>query len=167
MSEGPKGEPKCEKVSVMGAQKWQVEYISQACARSSQRATRRLSTYTAVSVLVLMFRVTAGILRLNSVKNTRVFFNSVLATCEIVNCKKAYVNIRGKCPSVSIDNTDGATVYISQESLDGKIEFTTSKSSEMNLQWEKEKTLLRSPFLSSTSTIENGSVTVAVSDLYA
>ena len=69
--------------------------------------------------------------------------------------------------SLSIDNTDGATIYISQESLDAKIEFSTSKSSEMNLQWEKGEDIIEKPIPEQYKhTIEDGKVTVSVSDLY-
>ena len=37
----------------------------------------------------------------------------------------------GKCPTVSIDKTDGCLMYLSKDSLDAEI--VTAKSSEMNL----------------------------------
>ena len=37
----------------------------------------------------------------------------------------------GKCPTVSIDKTDGCQVFLSKDSL--KAEIVTAKSSEMNI----------------------------------
>ena len=37
----------------------------------------------------------------------------------------------GKCPTVSIDKTDGCQMYLSKDSLDAEI--VTAKSSEMNI----------------------------------
>lgn len=166
-AEVPKGEPKCEKVSVMGAQKWQVEYQSGLCEVKPTSNKETVYIYGCIGAGIDVQGDCRNI-TIEQCKNTRVFFNSVLATCEIVNSKKAYVNIRGKCPSLSIDNTDGATIFISQDSLDGKIEFTTSKSSEMNLQWEKGEDIIEKPIPEQYKhTIANGAVTVAVSDLYA
>ena len=151
----------------MGAQKWQVEYQSGLCEVKPTSNKETVYIYGCVGAGIDVQGDCRNII-VEQCKNTRVFFNSVLATMEIVNCKKAYVNVRGKCPSLSIDNTDGATIYISQESLDAKIEFSTSKSSEMNLQWEKGEDIIEKPIPEQYKhTIEDGKVTVSVSDLYA
>ena len=39
--------------------------------------------------------------------------------------------VMGKCPTVSIDKTDGCQMYLSKDSLDAEI--VTAKSSEMNI----------------------------------
>ena len=43
----------------------------------------------------------------------------------------AYVQVLGKCPTVSIDKTDGCQVFLSKDSL--KCEIISAKSSEMNI----------------------------------
>ena len=167
VAEVPKGEAKCEKVSAMGQQKWQVEYQSGLCEVKPTSNKETVYIYGCIGAGIDVQGDCRNI-TIEQCKNTRVFFNSVLATLEVVNCKKAYVNIRNKCPSVSIDNTDGVTVFISEESLNNNIEFSTSKSSEMNLQWEKGEDVIEKPIPEQYKhTIENGNVTVAVSDLYA
>lgn len=68
-----------------------------------------------------------------------VVFDSVISTCELVNCKKIQVQTRGICPSFSIDKTDGLMVYLSKETM-GVSGFVTSKSSEMNVSFPDENT---------------------------
>lgn len=41
------------------------------------------------------------------------------------------VQVLGKCPTVSIDKTDGCIIYLSKDSL--KCEIVSAKSSEMNV----------------------------------
>ncbi len=57
-------------------------------------------------------------------------FDDCLATVELVNCTSAQIQVLGKVPTISIDKTDGAQVYLSKNSLDAHI--VTAKSSEMN-----------------------------------
>ena len=58
-------------------------------------------------------------------------FTDCLATVELVNCSGAQIQVLGKVPTISIDKTDGAQVYLSKDSLDAQI--VSAKSSEMNI----------------------------------
>ncbi|KAF8769413.1 hypothetical protein HU200_006442 [Digitaria exilis] len=59
-----------------------------------------------------------------------VLFKGVVAACEIVNCNSVEVQCEGSVPTISIDNTSGCQLYLSEESLQTSI--TTAKSSEIN-----------------------------------
>ena len=50
------------------------------------------------------------------------------SNCFIIN---PFLQINGKCPTVSIDKTDGCQVYLSKDSI--SCEIVTAKSSEMNI----------------------------------
>ena len=49
----------------------------------------------------------------------------------MVNSKSIQVQVIGKVPTISIDKTDGAQIYLSLASIDAHI--VTAKSSEMNI----------------------------------
>ncbi|OAY81888.1 Cyclase-associated protein 1 [Ananas comosus] len=55
----------------------------------------------------------------------------VVAACEIVNCNGVEVQCQGTAPTISIDNTSGCQLYLSNDSLGASI--TTAKSSEINV----------------------------------
>lgn len=59
-----------------------------------------------------------------------VLFKGVIAAFEVVNCNSVEVQCEGSVPTISIDNTSGCQLYLSNESLEASI--TTAKSSEVN-----------------------------------
>ncbi|XP_024967957.1 cyclase-associated protein 1-like [Cynara cardunculus var. scolymus] len=60
-----------------------------------------------------------------------VVFMDVVAAFEIVNCSSVEVQCQGVAPTISIDNTAGCQLYLSQYSLESSI--TTAKASEVNV----------------------------------
>jgi len=104
---------------------------------------------------------------LDSCSKTNILFDSAISACEIVNCKRVQVQTRGLCPSVSIDKTDGCLVYLSKESL-SSTSFVTSKSTEMNVNWEGEDGETKEAPIPEqfVHKLVNGSITSDVSDLY-
>ncbi|KAL9251217.1 Cyclase-associated protein 1-like protein [Drosera capensis] len=54
-----------------------------------------------------------------------------VAVCEIVNCNRVEVQSQGSAPTISVDNTAGCQLYLSNESLEASI--TAAKSSEINV----------------------------------
>nr|CCA23430.1 adenylyl cyclaseassociated protein putative [Albugo laibachii Nc14] len=68
---------------------------------------------------------------LDSCKNTKLLFDDVVSSFEIINGKNIQAQCKGIVPSVAIDKTDGCMVYVSWEGRD--VNFITSKSSEMNV----------------------------------
>lgn len=61
--------------------------------------------------------------------------SSVVSSLDIVNCKSVQVQITGTTPTMSIDKTEGAQIYVSKESIG--IEIFTAKSSEINVLFEE------------------------------
>lgn len=68
---------------------------------------------------------------LDSCKKTAVVFESTVSGIEMVNCQSVQVQVMGGVPLVSIEKTDGAHIYLSEQSVG--CEFVTAKSSEMNV----------------------------------
>lgn len=71
---------------------------------------------------------------LDSCSKSNVVFENVISSCEVVNCKKIQTQVKGVCPSFSIDKTDGFLTYLSKESA-SITNFVTCKSSEMNVNY--------------------------------
>jgi len=68
---------------------------------------------------------------LDGCKKTAVVFDNCVASFEMVNCQSCQVQVTGAVPTVAIEKTDGAQVYLSKESIECQI--ITAKSSEMNV----------------------------------
>ena len=62
---------------------------------------------------------------------SNIVFDTVISSCEVVNCKRIQTQVRGICPSFSVDSTDGFLTYLSKESVEVTT-FMTCKSCEMN-----------------------------------
>ncbi|XP_055376165.1 adenylyl cyclase-associated protein 1 [Condylostylus longicornis] len=72
---------------------------------------------------------------MDSCKKCSLLVDSVVASIEFVNCQSVQMQVLQKCPTISIDKTDGCQMYLSKESLD--VEIVSSKSSEMNVMIPK------------------------------
>ncbi|XP_022235607.1 adenylyl cyclase-associated protein 1-like [Limulus polyphemus] len=68
---------------------------------------------------------------LDSCKKTSVVFDDIVSSVEFVNCERVQVQCMGKCPTIAIDKTDGAQLFLSKESLEAQI--ISCKSSEINV----------------------------------
>merc|ERR1711916_218684 len=66
--------------------------------------------------------------------STQVVFENALALCETVNSKKCKVQVKGECPTISIDKCDGFTVYLSWAAVKNTT-ISQAKSSEMNVSY--------------------------------
>ncbi|KAJ2035128.1 F-actin-capping protein subunit alpha [Coemansia sp. RSA 922] len=66
-----------------------------------------------------------------------VVFDSLVAQCEIVNCKSVQVQARETVPAIQIDRTDGAQVFLSEAARDNT-QITTAKASEVNVSYPYE-----------------------------
>lgn len=54
---------------------------------------------------------------LDSCEQVKVLLDSALSSVELVNCKRMQVQIRGQCPTVAIDKTDGCLVSACEGAL--------------------------------------------------
>jgi adenylyl cyclase-associated protein len=68
---------------------------------------------------------------LDGCKRVNLIVNSVISSVELVNCERCKVHSVNELPSLCIDKCSGVTVTLSPASIN--CEFTTSKSSEMNV----------------------------------
>jgi adenylyl cyclase-associated protein len=166
VAEGPKGEAKCELTSGMGGAKWDVQYQSGICEVKPNSTKEMVYIYGCVGAGIDIQADCRNVV-IENCQKTRVFLNSALASVEVVNCKRQYVNVRNKVPTMSIDNSDNVQVFLSAEAMAADIELTTSKSSEMNVQWEKGEDIIEKPIPEQFKhKIVDGAITVEVSDLY-
>ena len=69
---------------------------------------------------------------IDSCVKTAVVFDDVIATVDIVNSKRTQVQANGVVPNISIDKSEGATIFL--QGADGKkVEIVTSASTEVNV----------------------------------
>ncbi|XP_077989965.1 adenylyl cyclase-associated protein 1-like isoform X2 [Glandiceps talaboti] len=64
-------------------------------------------------------------------KKTGIALDSLVSSLDIINCQSVQAQVMEKIPTISIDKTDGAQIYLSKESLECTI--VTAKSSAMNV----------------------------------
>lgn len=64
-------------------------------------------------------------------KKVGVVFDDLVSSLEFINCQSVKGQVIGTLPTVSIDKTDGAQIYLSEKSL--QAEIVSAKSSEMNI----------------------------------
>merc|ERR1711915_124211 len=68
---------------------------------------------------------------IDSCKKAAVVFESVVSSCEFVNCQSVQMQVMGSVPTISVDKTDGCQMYLSKDDL--APEIISAKSSEMNV----------------------------------
>ena len=105
---------------------------------------------------------------LDACTKTNLVFDTAISSCEIVNCKSVQIQSIDVCPSIAIDKTDGCLVYLSKEGVSAT-SFVTSKSTEMNVSWEDEKSgeQVECPIPEQfVHKLVNGVIVSDVSDLY-
>ncbi|KAJ2838691.1 F-actin-capping protein subunit beta [Coemansia erecta] len=63
-----------------------------------------------------------------------IVFDSLVSQCEIVNSKRVQVQARETVPSILVDRTDGAHLFLSEAARDAT-QITTAKASEVNVSF--------------------------------
>ncbi len=110
-------------------------------------------------------------LMIDGCKKTQIVFKGAISSCEVVNCTRVKVQCKERIPCISIDKTDGITVYVSHEGRG--IQILSSKSSEMNLSFPKgpeedsEWVEFPIPEQFETKINEDGTLHTKVSELYS
>ncbi|KAJ2502421.1 suppressor of rasval19 [Coemansia sp. RSA 1972] len=98
---------------------------------------------TATWQTVYMYNCTGTTLdisgKLNSVaidncQKCGIVFDSLVSQCEIVNSKRVQVQAREAVPSILVDRTDGAHLFLSEAARDAT-QITTAKASEVNVSF--------------------------------
>ncbi|XP_076334656.1 adenylyl cyclase-associated protein 2-like [Tachypleus tridentatus] len=80
---------------------------------------------------VLVVRGKLNTINIDSCKKTSIVFEDIVSSVEFVNCERIQVQCLGKCPTIVIDKTDGAQLFLNKDSLEAQI--VSSKSSEINI----------------------------------
>lgn len=109
-------------------------------------------------------------MQIDSCKRSQIVWESTVSAVEVVNCQRIKVQVKGSLPSIALDKTDGAVVYLSHESKGTQI--ITSKCSELNVSFPSSEAedadwleqCIPEQF---QSHIIDGKVVTTVSDLYA
>ncbi|KAJ1731683.1 suppressor of rasval19 [Coemansia biformis] len=71
---------------------------------------------------------------IDSCQKCGVVFDTLVSQCEIVNSKSVQVQTRETVPSILIDRTDGAHIFLSEDARD-VTQITTAKASEVNVSF--------------------------------
>lgn len=161
-----KGPAKCEFQA--GPSKWVVENQTDANGLVKieiQDKKETVYVYGCVGATIEIVGKCKSIV-VDTCKKTKIYFDTAMASCEIVNCARMQIHCRDTVPAVAIDKTDGIVVHLPRTSL--HTEVVASKSSEMNLSWpDEEGELIEKPIPEQyVHRIKNGAITADVSDLY-
>ncbi|KAJ2084354.1 suppressor of rasval19 [Coemansia sp. RSA 988] len=70
----------------------------------------------------------------DSCQKCGVVFDTLVSQFEIVNCKSVQIQARETVPSILIDRTDGAHIFLSEAARD-QTQITTAKASEVNISF--------------------------------
>merc|ERR1712130_298165 len=66
---------------------------------------------------------------LDSCKKVAVVFDTVVSSCDFINCQSVQMQVLGKVNTISVDKTDGYQMFVNKESIG--VEIVSAKSSEM------------------------------------
>merc|ERR1712226_516492 len=95
---------------------------------------------TAVNQSVYIFKCEGSTIKINGkvnnvimdgCKKSAVVFDSVVSSCEFINCQSVQMQVLGSVPTITVEKTDGCQMYLCKDSLGTSI--ITAKSSEMNV----------------------------------
>ena len=170
----PKKEEPAPKHQVFELQgnKWVVEGQTSNINISADHVSVKHSVYIYNCVgATILIEGKCNTITIDGCKKTQVIFQDVLALCECVNSKNLKIQCKGKAPTVSVDKTDGVTIYLSRETMnDTKI--VASKSSEMNVSFPGKtdddawvEKVIPEQYVHQIKA--DGTVTAEVSDLYS
>jgi adenylyl cyclase-associated protein len=161
--------PKKPAVCELQRDKWVIEYQSSDAICTVDITSTKQQCYIFGCIgATIQINGKCKSLVIDSCKKSKVLFDSAISSCELVNCQRMQVQVKGTVPSIAIDKTDGCLTYLSEESM--KTQFVTSKSSEMNVAFpdksgEMQETPIPEQFVHMVQ--DNGKVSSDVSELYA
>jgi len=116
----------------LDGKKWVVEYMKDnpsvniSDAQPNQTVYIYKCTGTTVKIQGKVNAIT-----LDSCKKVAVVFDTVVSSCDFINCQSVQMQVLGKVNTISVDKTDGCQMFVNQESIG--VEIVSAKSSEMNV----------------------------------
>jgi len=100
---------------------------------------------------------------LDSCKKVGVVYDSVVSSCEFINCQSVQMQVTGNVRTISVDKTDGCQMYLNKESLG--VEIVTAKSSEMNVLIPEGEDFVEQPIPEQfKTTISGGKLTTTATE---
>ncbi|EME26997.1 Adenylyl cyclase-associated protein [Galdieria sulphuraria] len=126
----PSGEPKCY---LKDGKTWNIEYQNSNYNIQVEVADKKHSVYiyrcidSVVKVIGKCNSIT-----IDSCNKCGVVFESALSTCTVVNCNSVQLQVEKQAPSVAIDKTDGANIFI-PSNIVSETQVVTAKSSSINV----------------------------------
>lgn len=112
--------------------KWCVEYQvnNQSIVLDETMMNQSVCIYKCVNSIIQVKGKVNSIV-IDSCKKTAVVFEDIVSVVEFINCQSVKAQSMGRVPTIAVDKTDGAHIYLSNDSL--SVEVVTSKSSEVNV----------------------------------
>jgi len=159
-----KGTPKVE--FLPGPSKWQVEYQSTPVEIPIGDKKETVYILGCVGATITISGKCKSII-VDSCKKTTVYFDTAMASVEVVNSVRMNIHVREFVAAVAIDKTDGIVVHLPVTSLDTNI--VASKSSEMNVSFpDANGDIIERPIPEQyVHRIKGTTVTADVSELYS
>mmetsp|Transcript_7671 Transcript_7671/g.8801 ORF Transcript_7671/g.8801 Transcript_7671/m.8801 type:complete len:463 (+) Transcript_7671:112-1500(+) len=164
---------KKQPVFALQGMKWSIDYqVNCTKTIEASEIDKRKTVYIhGCEGATIIVKGKCNTITIDNCKKTNVVFESVLATCEIVNSKSVKVQCNENAPTLSIDKTDGITIYIMKRDVIKNVKFVTAKSSEMNVSFpsaDAEGDFIESALPEQyVHIIEKDKVSTSVSDLYS
>lgn len=85
----------------------------------------------------------ANALSLDNSSRTSLIIDSLVSSVDVIKCPNFALQVLGTLPTILLDQVDGATVYLSKESLN--TEVFTSKCSSININLPTEDDYVENP----------------------
>jgi adenylyl cyclase-associated protein len=126
----PSGEPKCY---LKDGKTWSIEYQNSNYNIEVEVTDKKQSVYIyRCNDSVVKVTGKCNSITIDSCNKCGVVFESSLSTCTVVNCRSVQLQVEKQAPSVTIDKTDGANIFI-PSSIVSETQVVTAKSSSVNV----------------------------------
>ena len=112
--------------------RWVVEYQkgAQDLVIENPQTKHAVALYKNDNVVLTVKGKVASI-TIDNCSNTSVIFDTAISSVEIVNSKKIQVQVNNNVPIMSVDKSNGVSLFLSTESLDTSV--VSSLSQEINI----------------------------------
>jgi len=149
-STAPKSGGKAEKLTKppkfeLQGNKWVVEYQDGANIEIEPKEPKNTVYIFKCRNTTVQVKSKVNAINLDSCEKTGVVFHDVISGCEVVNCKSAQVQSTAKIPTITIDKTAGAQIFLSKDSIQCNIITGTSSECNVNFPVEGKEDLVESP----------------------
>jgi len=148
----------------LDGKKWVVEYFKSNpnLAIEETETSQSVYVYKCEGVTLKVSGKCNNII-LDSCKKSAVVFDSVVSSCEFINCQSIQMQVLGSVPTISVDKTDGCQMYLSKDSVNAEI--VTAKSSEMNVMIPVDDDFVEQPIPEQFKTVvKNGKLSTAATE---